>query len=59
MVTFRVFPPEVVAASVRSTIEPGGPIGVDTAVANIPISMSPGPDVLTDGAVMLVELAFA
>ena len=29
-----------------------------TAVANIPISMSPGPDVLTDGAVMLVELAF-
>ena len=52
-------PPEVVAASARSIIEPGGAIVVFTAVANTPISTSPGPDVFTDGAVILPELAFA
>ena len=59
MVTFGLFPAEVVVASARSTIEPGGAIVVFTAVANIPMSMSPGSNVLTDGAVMLVELGFA
>jgi hypothetical protein len=58
-VIFAALPPEGVPASVRSTIEPGGPIEVAAFVANIPINMFPGSDVLTDGAVMLVERLFA